>query len=368
LSGSNSPAAAWRTFFRLFAGVFAAATMLVYGFVVVVDPFDTLPASPRFDRWPVDGNARYAFPALARSAEFDSANFGTSTTRLLRPAALGPLFHSRFANLSMNSATAFEQSEMMKLFIRHHTAPVVLAVGLDLEWCKTAADMTAHTIFRFPPWLYEPGAWHRYRHMLDLYSIEIAGRAFAEFTGLKPRVYGRDGYTRFVPDDSEYDPVRAATHLDGATPWGPAHDPGPNPHSWILPGLDLLRARMAELPPSTRKLLYFVPYNHRLVATTPGRSMELQAECKRRVAQLSRDIPGTTVVDFMIPSPITDHDDNYWDTLHYRVGIAERLAEGLAAAVRGIQSDDYRILSTDSSPLVGDGGDRGRQPVNPPKR
>ncbi len=324
----------------------------------MVDPFDTLPASPRFDRWPVDGNARYAFPALARSPQFDSANFGTSSSRLLRPAALNPLFHARFANLAMNSATAFEQSEMMKLFIRHHPAPVAFAVGLDLEWCKTAADMTDHAIFRYPAWLYEPGAWQRYRHLFDLYSIEIAGRAFGEFTGIKPATYGRDGYTRFVPDDAAYDPARAATHLEGAAPWGPARDPGPDPASWKLPGLDLLRARLAQLPPSTLKLLHFVPYNHRLLATE-GAALELQTECKRRVDLLASAIPGTTVIDFMIPSPITGNDANYWDPLHFRVGIAERIATDLAAAVAGEASADYRVRASPGC-LVEKGERKGR--------
>jgi hypothetical protein len=66
------------------------------------------------------------------------------------------------------------------------------------------------------------------------------------------------------------------------------------------------------------------------------------AECKRRAAVL---FPGTLVVDFMIPSPITDDDDNYWDPRHYRVGIADRIARDLTAAAHGQASDDDRILS-----------------------
>ena len=51
--------------------------------------------------------------------------------------------------------------------------------------------------------------------------------------------------------------------------------------------------------------------------------------------------------DFMIPSAITQNDDNYWDALHYRVAIADRLASELAEASRGeaSQSGDYRLLT-----------------------
>ncbi|MCC7282510.1 MAG: hypothetical protein IT556_09020, partial [Acetobacteraceae bacterium] len=54
---------------------------------------------------------------LARSARFDSAILGTSTSRMLRPAVLDPLFGARFANLSMNDATAWEQYRLGLVFL-----------------------------------------------------------------------------------------------------------------------------------------------------------------------------------------------------------------------------------------------------------
>jgi hypothetical protein len=56
-------------------------------------------------------------------------------------------------------------------------------------------------------------------------------------------------------------------------------------------------------------------------------------------------VPDTLAVDFMLPSPITEADDNYWDALHYRAAVADRIAGDLAAANRGAQSADYRLLS-----------------------
>jgi hypothetical protein len=38
-------------------------------------------------------------------------------------------------------------------------------------------------------------------------------------------------------------------------------------------------------------------------------------------------------------------DDNYWDGMHYRIGIADRIARDLAAADRGEASPDYVLLS-----------------------
>jgi hypothetical protein len=56
-------------------------------------------------------------------------------------------------------------------------------------------------------------------------------------------------------------------------------------------------------------------------------------------------MPGTIALDFMRPSPITEDDNNYWDALHYRVGVAVRVASDIAlAAGEGKQNPDFRIL------------------------
>ena len=348
MSGSER-ARAWRRFLHTLLATAGIAGASVWLFIMGVDPYGNLPVSfPFFDRGPVDGNARYAFPALARSPAFDSALFGTSSSRLIRPAVLDPAFAAHFANLAMNSATSTEQVRLLGVFLHHHPAPLVIAIGLDVPWCLTAPVDAALTFRRFPDWLYDeswPGRWGDYRHMFDLYSLEKAGQAFAEWTGLKPRVYGRDGYTRFVPPDESYDAARAATHLAGVLPWDVPKDMARPPETWDMPPLERLRAVLRAIPPATLKLLFFVPYNHVFIATDPGPALAAQAECKRRVAALAAATPNTAAVDFMIPSPITLADTNYWDPHHYRVGIAERIVADLARAVRGETSADYRILA-----------------------
>ena len=181
--------------------------------------------------------------------------------------------------------------------------------------------------------------------MFDMYSLEKAGQAFGQWTGLRPRVYGRDGYTSFVPPDAQYDRARARVHLAEGAPWDTPKDMNRPPESWDIPPIGRLGAALRAIPPATLKLLFFVPYNHREIATAPGPALAAQSECKRRVTALAAATPNTVAVDFMIPSPITLDDDNYWDPHHYRVGIAERIVADLARAVRGEASDDYRILA-----------------------
>src|SRR5262249_5104053 len=152
----------------------AIAAGIVYAFVVLVDPFDIMPLSPPADRVPVSGNARFSFPALARSQTFDSAIFGTSTSPLLRPVVLNAALEARFANLAMNDSTAYEQSRLMSVFARAHPAAKAVIVGLDVRWCVTGATYQKLTPRPFPEWMYDDDLWRGYAEMFNLYAVQEA--------------------------------------------------------------------------------------------------------------------------------------------------------------------------------------------------
>jgi hypothetical protein len=338
---SSSDAALWRRFCRrllLFALTLAG---IVYGYVFILDPFDTLSLSPPFDRSPITTNARYAFPALARSPAFDGIILGTSTSRLLRPAQLDPLFDARFANLAMNSATAYEQWRLGMLFARHHPDAKVLLLGVDIVWCETGDGLAKYTERHFPEWMYDDNSWNDYLHQFSLYAVEQAGIQFGVLTGLRPRRYGRDGYTDFLPDDAAYDPARARRHLYSGgvpEPVQPVEPPVQLSAAAIralsFPALPLLGDLLAALP-KAEKLIFLVPY-HIAEQPRPGsREAIVWNACKVRLAALVAAAPHARLVDFMIPSPVTRQDDNYWDPLHYRVRIATWLGLSLRAAADG---------------------------------
>jgi len=334
----------WRRFFRLAVGTAALVAGAIYAFVVLVDPFDTLPLAPPADRVPVATNARFAFPALARSQKFDSAIFGTSTSRLLRPTVLNPAFDARFANLAMNDSTAYEQSRLLSVFARAHPTAKLVMIGLDVRWCTTGDTYDRLTPRPFPEWMYDDNPWRGYAEMFNFYAVQEAGQEFGILTGLKREVYGRDGYTSFVPPDSQYDPARAAMHLREAGPAIPAGERKGDPAEWRYPAVEQLGTDLAMLAEATHKILFFVPYNHVLLSPPGSPGAAVLDECKRRAVAVAKQTSNTIVVDFMLPSPITETDANYWDGLHYRMVVADRLARDLAAADRGDASDDYRLL------------------------
>jgi len=299
----------------------------LYLFVVLIDPWDALPLSPPLPRVPISTNARFSFPALARSPSFDSIVLGDSSARLLRPADLDARFGARFANLAMNSATAYEQSQLLRVFLGSHARPRIVIVAIDNAWC--AGALTRFTGRAFPAWMYRDDRWLAYREMLTPYAVQEAANQFAVMMGWKRRRYGLDGYTSFVPPDTQYDLARR----DRAFLRWPPLDRGPAPVTApgtapAFPSLPLLDDMLAAIPAGTRTILYFTPY-HADQLGAPGSATDRRwAGCKQRVAAIAR-AHGAEALDFQIPSAITRDRDNFWDPVHYRAAVATSITEAL---------------------------------------
>ena len=330
----------WRRFWSIFVASAAGIVGLLFAFVVIVDPYGTLPFSPAFKREPVTTNQRFSFPALAASPRFDSAIFGTSTTRMLRPAKFNELFGARFANLSMNSATTHEQQRLYDLFIDHHPAPRMVVFGLDEEWCSTEPLLREFTFRPFPPWLYDGNPWNDALYLFNFSALEQAVRQFGYLTGLRPPKYGRDGYTNFLPPAEQYDLEKARFHIYGAAGpvaksviTAPPQDYSAQRQGWRFTAHNRLRDMLARLPNETTKVLMLVPYHSVRLPDEGTIEWARWDECKHRLAILAAEGPNAHTIDFMIRSQITTHDENYWDVLHYSVETADRLAELIGTGI-----------------------------------
>ena len=344
----------WRQTAGWFFGGAAALAFVIMALVIIVDPFDTLPVSPPLDRVPISSNARFSFPALARAERFDSAIIGTSTSRLLRPDMLDGLLDGKFVNLAMNSATAYEQYRMLALFGRHHPEMQFLIMGVDLVWCGTGDSFEKYTPRPFPEWMYDDNRWNDFLHHFDFFTLEQTGRQLATMLGLRAVKYGRDGYTDFLPDPSEYDlgKVRQSlVKMRELNIQAPKAGGDFAPDRLTFPTHPMLAELLRGLPADTQKLLFFAPYHraqHPLADSIPGREW---FECKQRIARLAADIPNMRVADFMIASPFTTRDENYWDPLHYSVAAADELMRDLAAAMTGEKTgSNFDLLAPGMQP------------------
>jgi hypothetical protein len=114
-----------------------------------------------------------------------------------------------------------------------------------------------------------------------------------------------------------------------------------------FPDLSALENLLARLPAETEKILFFAPTHH-LQLPQPGSDQAAAWEgCKQRAAAIAERVPRTLVVDFMIPSRLSETDANFIDAQHYTRTIATELIALLSAARRGEAGDlpELRVLA-----------------------
>jgi hypothetical protein len=347
----------WRRFTALFAGAAALAATSLYAFVVALDPYG-LRTGPDHPPAPImDVNQRFMYPQIVRSARYDAAAFGTSTIRLLDPRQLGEAFGARFANLGFNAGTPWEQTQIASLFLRHAPNPKALIFGLDQAWCDADADSEPRrlTSRAFPPWLYDADRLNDYPHLFNMKSVEIAGRVALNRLGLMREQTRGDGYRMFTPPEPFYDLERARRHIWRMPPAQPVNPPVrlSEAEQAVLrfPALAWLDGLLDRAPPGANVILAFMPV-HVAVQPIPGSLAAARDEaCKAQVAVIGAR-HGATVVDFRRPSAVTTEDSNYWDALHYRQGVAERIVKALrtAQAMRRDAPDGFfRVLTAQRS-------------------
>ena len=120
----------------------------------------------------------------------------------------------RFANLAMSYATPWEQSRMMKFFAEHVREPVrTVVVGIDMNWCSPTKPFPRFTPHPFPPWEYDDDPWNDYAHLLNTRALAHSVRELLILAHLVSPDLQDDGYYRFTPDDSRYDPSRVRANL-----------------------------------------------------------------------------------------------------------------------------------------------------------
>lgn len=332
---------AWSRWFLLAALVFAG---LLFAFVAALDPFGMRVQAGQSARPIMDINQRYMYPQLVRSGAFDAAVVGSSTMRLIDPQALSRDLGARFVNLAMNAATPWEQTQTARLFREHTPAPRWLIWGLDTNWCEADATDPAKRLTPrpVPAWFSREVRWFDWLKLMNLTNLEIASRLFAHRLGLGPERIRGDGYEVFTPPEASYDLARARGHIyenNGGVPLDLSPLP-PMPVTpaeragWRFPALGWLDEALAAYPKSTRLMLVMPPSHVAAFPREGSVAGQRYAACKAGIAAAARRY-GATMVDYAHASPVTTQDANYWDNLHFRLPIAQRVEEELVGVAKG---------------------------------
>jgi hypothetical protein len=341
-------AADWHRSNRLFLATFAGVLVAVYLFILLVDPYGVVPFSPPFHR-PIMTSQRQTYPQILRTGHYDSIVVGTSTVRLLDPAALGRVFGGHFASFAMPSASAWEQIRIIDYFRRTVATPKTLVIGLDHEWCSPNIVADARKM-NFPSWAYDDNRWNDLFYLLNNPTLEAAGRTLGRLLDWMPEKLRDDGFEVFVGTDSTYDPARAHEHLYGPPP-AALQEPAASDterDAMMSEAMQWLDDGLAALPEATRKVLVFAPL-HAHSLPSPGSPGAARYEaCKQRAAAIAQRRGGSLLVDWRFVSPLTAEDSHFWDPLHYRLPIAYGLIDDLGHVTNeGRESPDgsYRILA-----------------------
>lgn len=336
--------AQWYKFLNVLVSAAGILLLSALALIWIANPYGNLPFSP-LPHVLMDDNQRFQYPAVVRSGRYDSIVIGTSTTRLLDPARLEAILGGRFANLALNSGTAWEQYRLANLFARSNPKPNTLIIGLDHVWCDGRADIDRITVRGFPEWLFDDNSWNDLAYMLNIRTIEISGRRIAHALGLAKERWPHNGYEVFVPPEAEYDLARARHNI-----WGPrpvARKVRPKPEPDAFPALRWLDELLDPRSGWHRAIIVIPPTHHITIPKPETSKYQRDADCQRSVVEIASRL-GRPVIDFRIASGITLHDENYWDPLHYRVPIAQRIIEGLELALKTGTDDpngDWRILA-----------------------
>lgn len=320
-----------RKFLIVSVSSFALLTLAVYGFILFVDPYSNVPFSLPLERVPVSTNQRFAYPALARAERFDSAIIGSSTLRLLDPNRLSATTGARFANLAMNSATAYEQQQLLALFLRHHGDAKFIVIGIDDSWCRREKTVEKFTFRAFPQWMYDENPWNDLAYMFNDKAVENSIRLVEYFLGEREAKYDRNGFRDFTLDFGDYEATEVHQRLypKGRAETKPGIDLTPQlgrkRAHWQFASHTLLDEMLTRMPSATRAVLVMAPMHAAYLSS----SKNLYRECKGRIIALAATHK-TPVLDFMIDSDITSRDENYWDPLHYRTNVAREIEASLA--------------------------------------
>lgn len=326
----------WRRFVWIAVSGFAGVIVLLVAFILLMNPYGNLPSVLFSEHVISDINQRFQYPALIRSKRYDSIVIGASDSRLLHPKALERVFGGRFANLAMNAGLAYEQYRIADLFIREVEHRRTLLVGVDHVWCDADADKERVTFRGFPEWMYDADWRNDLPYMLNAKALEISGRRFAQSLGLKEARF-IDGYEVFTPPESAYDPIKVRLKLWGAN--GPAPQQSQaSPFTasaaeragWDYPALVWLDEIAKRFGGSI--VFVYVPA-HIAAQPKPGSvKAARREECKARIAAIARRHEAP-FIDFDLNSEITALDANWWDRLHYRVPIADRIVKDIEQAL-----------------------------------
>jgi hypothetical protein len=322
LPSNSDSSPEWTRCLTACVGTLALGALLLFAFMIAVDPYD----SGRFGLLGIDGvddrNTHTSTASRARDANFDSAIVGNSTALLLDPVELSQATGLHFVQLSVTAAGPREEFAVLDFFLRHHQRVGALVFVTDPSWC--AHDRAPPTA-GVPYWLYGKSSLAYAARLFSWPAIELAFRRLSIGLGLRKRM---DPTGTFNPND--------------VWPAGEFHEANrpndPPPAATIsgrdsFPEVSLLDDVIKKLPDNVAVVLAVPPTLYPTVAQ-PGTVAAAEREaCNAALRRIVAGRPHSNFINYRIDNAMTRDRANFVDFIHYRPSLAARMSEGIAASI-----------------------------------
>jgi hypothetical protein len=338
-SSSERDRSPWGGFAATFAVVALAVLAAILAFAYAVDPYDT-GRSRLFEKAGVRPQGpRTAAASRGRDPAYDAAIFGNSHIQLLSPERLKQATGLDFVQLSVPASGPKEQLVLIDWFLRHReTPPEAIVISADEEWCTL--DPTMANKKPFPFWLFSANPLDYARNLLRYDILEEVPRRLGYVFGEDAERARPDGYWNYEPEYRNLgyatDPV-LRRRLE-KRPEGDSRvlDRDPLEGKRFFPAAQSLGALARSLPPRTRLIVVFPP-NYKNYLTLPGTARGYQDRaCKTALRSAVGNRPRSAVIDWRVDRPENRDPELYFDLTHYRLPIAHRVEDDIAAAVKGM--------------------------------
>jgi len=279
---------------------------------------------------------RYQNPGLARNYPYDTVIVGTSVSRGFDIAQIHKALGGDALNLSMQGASAREQSLMLEVALRSGRVHRVLW-DINSEFLRGPSDWVSDFEGAFPAYFYNTRRLDKLpNYLLNIDTTKDSLRVLLRSCGLK--LYP----PRKVSDLSGLDPRAKAAGRDvilqkwrrqlaNSSIFRTASDRFTP--ALLEASFDDNFLRIMHAHPEVEFELWFPPFStayYTLVRTHSPAVFESMLACKKHVLEQVREMPNVRLYDFQGDLEISSHLDSYFDMVHFDAPIYGLIVQSLA--------------------------------------
>ena len=324
----------------MFFGVYFGLGGLLFGVLLLVDPYDT----GRFPSFGITGigdrSMRTADASRGRNPRFNAAVIGNSTAQRLDPYRLSQESGFRFTQLSIPKLGPEEQLALMRWVISHHPNYGALVIVADPVWCSPDPNRPLDNPFPF--WLYGDDLDYL-ANVLSSKAIDRAAWRVAIALGLREPV-DPVGFTDYLRDgDRPFSdpPAPVLPEALGEGPWLPG-----------LPWVERLHEFLATVPQSVRVLVVVPPVYYTVLPRPGSKQAAVIGTCKAALRRTVADRPRGAFLDFRVDLVGAHDPTDFVDLVHYREKLAHQVEDEIIAQLRFGEVASRETRPNDHTPVA----------------